>query len=395
MAIDFLDCNDATVSYSLLHDDQPVSGRFPIRSGVVAVGSLPDDCAAPTKLRWPHAAPGLDDEAYQALTDQVFVFNNYGQFQGAEPGRPDRTYLHDGLDLMLPNGTPIYAVEAGLVRSIEGAGTNNGSTVSVESDTTPGAGWAYVHIVPEVTAGQQVLAGTRVGTVQFDGLDHLHLSRVELTPGSSDWRFRALRTVNPAGWFALPDDEPPVFRPDIQFFDDATSQPFAPGEPAVVDGDVDIVIGLRDAGQYARGDIGGGAIFGDRLAVAWIEYEIEGQGRRLRQRAFDPHHLEIARTSPSVFSQVPPASVMYFPYLEIEPFFNANRTFGYYILTHGTGNPRPQPQDRSRAWNTAAVGDDGERLFPDGRYRITVHAADAAGNVAELIDEVEVRNDPA
>ena len=43
---------------------------------------------------------------------------------------------------------------------------------------------------------------------------------------------------------------------------------------------VDIVAGIRDPGEHA-GALLGGSRFGDRHAVAWLEYRIEGQGLSL------------------------------------------------------------------------------------------------------------------
>ncbi len=47
----------------------------------------------------------------------LFIINNFGQYQGADT--KESVYFHDGLDDVLPNGTKIYAVDSGYVKSID------------------------------------------------------------------------------------------------------------------------------------------------------------------------------------------------------------------------------------------------------------------------------------
>jgi murein DD-endopeptidase MepM/ murein hydrolase activator NlpD len=384
LMIHFSDCRNARVAYAFMLDGQSHHGSFDSAPLAVLVDDR-IDCDAPVKLRWPHAAPAVDGDAYQALVDDTFVFNNFAQYQQAIAGRPELAYLHSGLDLLLPNGTPIHAVEAGRVRAIETAGGNNGFSVAVESNGSPGRGWQYVHVTPAREVGDAVEAGDLIGVVQFVGIEHLHLNRVELAPGSGSWLSRDLRLVNPAPWFDLRDDEPPVFRPELLLLQDASGSRFAPGTPTVVHGDVDIVAGIRDAGAYARSEVGVGPHVSDRHAIAWVDYEIEGQGRHLYQRAFDLLQLRLGGAG---LGTVP----LYMPLLHAEPVFRPARTLGYYILTHGDGSPWMEPAHSQRAWRTAARNDDGTAAFPNGLYTIRVRAGDVAGNVAGYEEQVEVRN---
>jgi murein DD-endopeptidase MepM/ murein hydrolase activator NlpD len=388
LRIDFNDCGTATVTYSLRDSAAPRTGSFVARAGrELAAGAPP--CTATTKLRWPHAAPGLDDAAYARLAADVFVPNNFGQHQGGVATRPGDTYFHDGIDIYAANGTPIHALESGTVRDVGVAGSNN-FTVTVESDATPAHGWSYVHLTPGVARGQHVAAGQVVGTVQFAGLEHLHLSRVRRPAGATDWSFAMLLTLDPAGFFDLADREAPVFRDaGLLFLRDGTDERFAEGAP--VTGKVDIAAGVRDPGPLARRENFGGPIW-DRHGVTWIEYSIEGQGRSLHRRAFDFTALEIGRPSASVWSMSPMARVVYQPVLLTGVTTEAERVFHYYLLTNGTGGTQLSLGDAAQSWDTAARDADGQPLFPDGTYRITVRAADASGNVAQFVDTVEVRN---
>jgi murein DD-endopeptidase MepM/ murein hydrolase activator NlpD len=68
----------------------------------------------------------------------LYFANNFGLYQGAS-GDAESTYLHDGLDIVMPNGTPIHAVEAGIVRYVD-ARVENYKSVFVEDADERGAG---------------------------------------------------------------------------------------------------------------------------------------------------------------------------------------------------------------------------------------------------------------
>lgn len=395
LTLDFLDCATVRASYSIATAEETRSGQF--TANAAALLTDPSfTCSKATKLRWPHAAPTLTDAEYEALAASVFIPNNYAVHQGGATERPDELYLHGGLDIVTNQGDPIYALEAGRVRSVASAGTNSGFTVTVESATKAGEGWSYVHIVPEVQLGGQVAAGQRMGTVQFQGTPHLHLSRVRQDTGSASWTYNELVNQDPTPWFVLPDPEPPLFRPQLLFFLDGTEQAFAQGAPTVVSGKVDIVAGIRDPGPHARFTFANGVAVGDRHNVAWVEYEIAGTGTVdgifEHHRAFDFVNLGITSPTGSPWSMTPMAAVAFVPILQV-PVPQSDRNFNYYRLTHGTTQRRLEVEQAGRAWDTAARHADGSRRYPDGSYRITVRAADWAGNIAQVQDHVEVDND--
>ena len=391
LTLDFTDCATVRASYAIATATESHSGQFTANAAAL----LTDPgftCSKATKLRWPHAAPTLDAAAYAALAASVFIPNNYAVHQGGVADRPDDLYLHSGLDIVTENGDPIFALADGVVRRVSSAGTNSGFTVTVEDEGSTGEGWSYVHIVPEVPMGAQVSAGQRIGTVQFQGLPHLHLSRVRQQEGSSSWEYHRLVNQDPTPWFVLPDPEPPLFRPQLLFLQDGTDEAFAAGTPTVVSGKVDIVAGIRDPGPHSRMDFNG-AVLGDRHNVAWVEYQIAGAGVFERHRAFDFINLGISSPSGSPWSMGPMAAVAFMPILRA-PVSEQDRRFNYYRLTHGVAQRRIDVSQSERAWDTTALAEDGSRRYPDGRYTITVRAADWAGNVAGMQEEVEVDNDP-
>ena len=388
LTLDFLDCATARVSYSVVLPDHSESGSFVARSGASLTGE--PACTTGSKLRWPHADPALGPAEYQALADAVFIPNNYAVHQGGVAERPGDLYLHSGIDIVTENGDPIFALQDGVVRSISPAGSGN-FTVTVETTAEPGRGWSYVHIVPEVAVGDAITSGQRLGTVNFGGLPHLHLSRIRQPAGATDWSHASLLNEDPTAFFDIPDEEPPLFRPQLLFFPDGSDAAFPQGTPTQVSGAVDIVAGIRDPGPHSRFDFNG-TVLGDRHNVAWIEYEIRGAGVFLHRRSFDFHNLVLAPPPGDIWSMGPLARVIVMPTLTV-PVAEPDRLFNYYRITHGSDAEQVSLADAERAWDTAALDQDGSALFPDGEYTVTVRAADWAGNIAEVQDAVEVRND--
>ncbi len=397
--VEFSACDRGTFSFDIA--EPRLSGEFdivPLESTVSADFQCQHSGPPPVrKLRWPHAPPGLSEAAYQELIETLWVINNFPQHQGADPARPNQAFFHDGLDVVLDNGTTVYALADGVVRSIDNHG-DSGSSVVIQDSDQPDMAWGYVHINPQVASGAQVQAGDPLGVVMFQGLEHLHLSRLQRNPAAPGWVFWQQFQVNPTAHFDFVDTEPPVFEQRLRFFPNQSDAEFAPGEPVRVGGAVDIVAGIRDPGEYSRGLIDGlgGDTFGDRLSVARIEYQISGNGQPVRQyTAFDFRQLRLRRPAPNVFSQSPLARIVYKPFLLLNEPVDFNRIMSYYVLTNsdGTGNQTELVEaDRLLAWDTAARADDGSRLFPNGTYTITVHALDYAGNSSEFSDQVEVFN---
>jgi len=56
----------------------------------------------PSKLPWPHQKPDLDINDYNVLIKDLWIINNFGQYQGGDT--KESLYFHDGLDIVLDNG---------------------------------------------------------------------------------------------------------------------------------------------------------------------------------------------------------------------------------------------------------------------------------------------------
>jgi hypothetical protein len=349
------------------------------------------------KLPWPHHDPAWDSTTYAAKLDSLWVINNFGQYTGTA----DRSvlYLHDAWDLVLPNGTPIYAVQDGIVRSAH-MGDPYYSSVFVEDLDRPEYSWGYTHIYHfTVKPGDTVFQGQKLGVVSFRGIEHIHLGRYVAKPGGvGTW------TVNPDPYFVYRDTEPPTFEGRFRFVRNTTDSPFTTRTDAghiIVMGDVDIVVGLRDGGEWTRspGPVGSFTSLGDSHGVARIEYDIAGpSGTVLQALAFDKLRLRISRDSQA--DRAAQLLTMFQHYESATPRPTAGfgqPRFGYYLITNSSGVTHDGPysmtaDDPGRAWRTAERFANGLPLYPNGDYVITVRAWDSADNMATRADTVHVRN---
>lgn len=344
----------------------------------------------PGKLPWPHHAPGLNEAGYQQLQDELWVVNNFGQYQCGDA--PEDCYFHDGLDIVLDNGTPVYAIESGTLKTIAGNGPYYWSAV-VEDEDEPGRAWVYAHIIPEegLKAGDVLQRGACLGTVSFQGLEHLHLSRAYLKEGGAWRRFADWFAVSPDSFFVYTDLDPPVIETPFYFFRDNSPEQFAGTDTATVNGKVDIVVGMRDPGRHAHSKT---TLYGDRLCVRRIAFEILKEGQVLARRtAFDFSRMHLNRDN--VAGKV--ATVFKF-HLYMNPDFEFgdwNRFVSHYIITNsdGSGNYEPgEVGNRAGSWDTAALNGQGESLYPDGLYMIRAYAWDYSGNEAVAESLVVVDN---
>jgi len=115
------------------------------------------------------------------------------------------THQHNGIDLGMPTGTPLYAVEAGRIVRVDKAGTGRGVTNGNAVFLKGGSGltWGYLHMdSTAVRPGQTVREGQflgRAGNTGSSTSPHLHftvwkkagtfLDPVDLYPRGT-WRWK-------------------------------------------------------------------------------------------------------------------------------------------------------------------------------------------------------------
>lgn len=349
------------------------------------------------KLPWPQHDPRWDRTRYERMLAEIWVVNNFGLYQG--DADPSSAYLHDGIDIGLPNGTPIYAVAGGVVRANIG-GNEFYRTLIVEDEDQAGYGWGYTHVNSFlVQPGDRVKQGTRLAVVNFAGLEHIHLDRVKLPPGGRWDEFFPLIHLDPEPYFEYTDTEQPIFQGSFRYVKDQSDEAFLPGADGKVhvSGDVDIVAGLRDPGEWARSSFafGGDTSYGDRNAPQRIEYEIAGpEGVIESVTSLDFSTFGFSARNRSNYAL---GIYQHYPFVRpsAPPLGNYNRRFSYFRVTNRVMETPPgtlQAGFLDRAWQTAELDVTGQRLFPDGEYVVTVRAWDSKGNVAERSETVVVAN---
>ena len=97
-----------------------------------------------------------------------------GFFGDPRIGSAGGTSFHFGVDVSVPNGTPVYSVVAGTVDLNVAGGPENVAVMS------PGVTHGYWHIVPAVSQSQHVAQGALLGHVAAPW-GHVHFA--ERTPG--------------------------------------------------------------------------------------------------------------------------------------------------------------------------------------------------------------------
>jgi murein DD-endopeptidase MepM/ murein hydrolase activator NlpD len=381
--------------------DKALSGAFrktsdrarpaPANEEPPPVLTFPYDEKAVEKLRWPHEPPGLAPEASEKLNRDVWVINNFPLYQADEAGR--WRYFHGGLDIVLNNGTKIYAIKDGWVKSLR-----HSSVIIADAENDAACyGWQYTHLGNfQVAVGEFVKKGKWIGSIDFQGLAHLHLTKV-FSEGRywGSWSY----SCAPDAHFAYVDEEPPVIRKPFLFFANNSDDPIRPSPSGTVTlrGAVDIVVGMRDGGRFAHSQE---SRFGDRLGVARIEYKIVPLAgdvkREFQMQSFDFRKLKIKTGYYAREYGTELTKVVYKDWRLAEPTrASGDKTLSYYVITNcPQGEPPKELSIRHRdcCWNTAESDGAGKPVFPDGPYNVAVTAFDFAGNSSTETMTVQVAN---
>jgi len=159
-----------------------------------------------------------------------------------DPTNPQR--FHDGVDIQVPDGTPVYAIESGEVTLV------NPSAVAVVSPAwspTPRLVFGYWHIEPVVANRQFVGRRELLGYVRR-GAGHVHLSERRF----GHW----VNPLRPGGLSPYMDRIPPTILKVVL-------RPCVPYQPIVVDavaGCVNIVVEAFDPPALPLGGAWSGAV---------------------------------------------------------------------------------------------------------------------------------------
>lgn len=343
------------------------------------------------KLPFPHQNPDLSQNEYASLVDDLFIINNFGLYQCGE--EKEECYFHDGLDFVLENGTPIFALEDGIVQANIG-GNSFYRILVIEDKDKPGYAWSYTHVYEfAVALNEEVVQGQYLARVNFDGLEHIHLSRTRLKEGGSWNVFEDLINIYPDDYFIFKDVTSPTVKTPFHYFHNTSdSLLVSEGETDTISGKVDIVVSMRDGGAYANDIIGNSGLWGNRLAVRDISYQIIKNGDVLLARpSFDFTKLEFVfhrekwREAMTIFKH----------HTVLDQDAGDNNMFhSHYIITNARDDLAGQiePEEEENAWDTLELTDTGIPKYPNGHYQVMVTVHDSNGNETIKSSEVYVNN---
>lgn len=351
----------------------------PLPSGSISYVTPP-----PTgKLPYPQHNPLFSQAQYDQMVNTNWIPNNFGLYQGTDDGI-QYMYLHDGLDFMLPDKTPVYAVKTGTIRDIN----NGGGIITVDDPVNPNTGWQMAHldVDPRFKVGDQVRQGQYVGVVRVNNA-HTHFNYIRPSSTGS-WSYATLE-MYPNDLFDLKDNLAPKFDSDLRFYDNASDR--AQSKADGVHGKVDIVV--------AGGDLSSNILvgIGNRSAPAKFALSILNEfGTEVWKYQSDMRNIilpppfvgdkSIANHAVRLMFKVPNT-------VELNS-WSQKRSL-WWILTNLPDHDTPKTitvNDDDMFWDTAAKDSKGSSIFPNGNYTIQITAIDSKGNQAKMVEEIKIKN---
>jgi hypothetical protein len=259
--------------------------------------------------------------------------------------------FHNGIDISAPDGTNVFPVTSGTVRSVRGF------TVTVRSDEDTRV-FQYVHIIPLVIPGEHVIASkTELGYIAAT-YGHVHLDEIR---GGHVWNPLAKGGIAPYQDFTNPTVRSIYIR---------RWNSLEPVNPVAVCGRVSIAADAFDT-QSLRVP---GAFSGFPVSPALLKWSVTQLDSTRR--------LAAVSGSVDFRATLPPA------------------TDFWKIYARGTYQNGPRfgrrqfPMAGLFMYQLTHQGLD-TRSLANGVYRVTVSAQDIKGNSAKLTREFRVVNDPS
>ncbi|MFH2036728.1 MAG: dockerin type I domain-containing protein [Candidatus Zixiibacteriota bacterium] len=306
-----------------------------------------------------------------SATHQIWA--HYGMYQS-------NSNLHNGIDILAPNMTPVFAIEAGYVKAI--ITINEGFSfwrvvIADSAGTQECDGWMYAHVHPNyltVSVGDYVEAGNEISKIVYwpgypsTTEEHLHLSKIRFEGDSTAWANGFSEgwefINNPMDLFDnknINDTTPPVFENAwgnqlFAFCENQVINYFNEGEP--VSGYIDIIARIYDYHDY----------YLLKDTPLKIEYKIEGDSSLQWQTlvTFD----EPFGTYKDVANYM---KIMY-----QDDYFCNSENYGpdsqvfYFNLTNTNNDGICEQSDKLLSWETP--------YFKNGEYKIFCRATDYSGN---------------
>lgn len=318
--------------------------------------------------------------------DSVHTVWNYYE-QHMSYGLPDWSYLHQGLDIIVPVNEPTFAVEAGIVKCVL---TISGYwhwriAISQEQTSDFSKGWLYAHLIPstiQFDVGDTVQQHDYLGDIVqwHDDWGHIHF--VEIQDSGLVWRYDDNEwgiTYNPLLSLQPNTDLiPPIIEPVFEHskFGFCLNETSSYLDPDSLCGDVDIIVKIVDYIGVSPWQL--------------PAYETYFWVKKLPEETIVlPRTLgQILNHSYSFYASnhyEPFATVIYKRDSLLTPpyWMDTDRNY-YHILTNNNGDSLIELSEKALALSTDS--------FPNGEYQIFVEARDLFGNTTVDSMEVKIKN---
>jgi murein DD-endopeptidase MepM/ murein hydrolase activator NlpD len=309
------------------------------------------------------------------------VWNHYEQHMGGYG--VEYSYLHQGLDLIIPVAEPVYAVESGIVKCVLTLGGAVYWRTAVSPVQEPGwsTGWLYAHLIEssiQVDIGDTVEIHDYLGDIiqWSDDWGHIHFAEIE--DSGMVWQYDDNEwgiTRDPMPLLdPLPDNTAPVFEdvfPGSRFaFCRNNGSLYLDADD--LDGAVDVIVKVYDLAGPSPWQQPAHSLY------YWIERMADGQlvvPRTLSQV------LDHAYPFYSSNNYEPWATLFYVRDELLQPSSWMDTTRNYHqILTNNNGDSLALLSEKDLALETTD--------FQNGFYRIFAEAQDDNGNFSR--DSMEV-----
>ena len=309
------------------------------------------------------------------------IWNHYEQHMGGYGS--DYSYLHQGLDLIIPIAEPVYAVKSGIVKCVLtlGGAIYWRLAISDSNDDGYSNGWLYAHLIEntiQVDVGDTVQVHDYLGDIieWTSQWGHIHFVQIRDSGlvwlyNDNEWgiNFNPLLALNP-----VPDNTPPiidnVFKNEKFGFCTNETSNYLP--PDNLFGDVDIIVKVYD---YAGDSEWQQPAFKINY---WIKRISNSEIVLPRRMAHVLNHQYSFYASGNF---EPFATIMYKRDDVLTPtsWMSIDRNF-HHVITNSDGDSVLSLSEKNLALSTTD--------FYDSEYRIYVEAFDQSGN--STIDSMDV-----
>ncbi|MBN2088901.1 T9SS type A sorting domain-containing protein [candidate division KSB1 bacterium] len=315
--------------------------------------------------------------------DSVHTVWNYYE-QHMSYGQPDWSYLHQGLDIIVPINEPTYAVAPGIVKCVLTISANFHWRIAISREQTAdfSKGWLYAHLIQstiQFDVGDTVQQFDYLGDIIQWAEDWGHIHFVEIEDSGSIWQYwdnewgityNPLLSLRPHADLIPPIIENVFPNSKFAFCLNETSNYL---DPDSLYGDIDIIAKIVDYIGDSAWQLPAYQTFYwvKKLPEDTIVFQ-KTLGQILN------HHYDFYDSD----NYTPYATLIYKRDALLAPPYWMDTTRNYFhILTNNNGDSLLDLSEKELAFSTTN--------YLDGNYRIFVEARDEYGN--STVDSMDVK----